>query len=107
MITGCGEWPPTQMYQSAGTPADIGKVDPWIARFSRGDVASGRRILDERLATDLDQLLPLVRRMDDFIPCQVHHQSGIGYVRCVRRYYDAERRAIAYQSLFIAEPLPV
>lgn len=106
MITGCTDWPPTQMYQPADLPGDRRQVHRWISRFLEVDVATARRILDERLDTNANQLKPLVHRMGEFIPCQVHHRSGVGYVRCIRRYYDTDSRTMAYESLYIAEPPP-
>jgi hypothetical protein len=94
------------MYPSVAVPANTADVDPWIRKLLDSDVASALKLLNERISSDSAGLEPLVRRMSDFVPCQVAFSSGVGYLRCTRRYKDIESGQYMHDAIYIAQPIP-
>jgi hypothetical protein len=105
LLMGCTDWPPEKMSAPAKVPSNIDDVDPWIAKLLESDVATATAILTKRLATDDASIEPLVGQMLEYVPCQVSFSSGIGYLRCLRRYWDMESGQYLYDRIYIAQPL--
>jgi len=106
LLMGCNDWPPEKMYPSVAVPANTEDVDPWIKKLLHSDVASATNLLNARISSDSVGLEPLVRRMSEFVPCQVSFSSGVGYLRCTRRYKDVTSGQYMYDALYIAQPMP-
>ena len=105
LLMGCTDWPPEKLYPASAVPANLADVDPWIGKLLNCDVASATKILRERISSDNVNLGSLVRRMSEFVPCQVSFSSGIGYVRCTRRYKDIGSGRYMYDTIYIAQPI--
>ena len=106
LFMGCSEWPPETMRPPVALPPSLVDIDPWISKLLDSNVDSAKQLLDGRLATHTEGLEPLIRRMNEFVPCQVSFSSGIGHVRCLRRYKDSKSGKYNYDVLYIAQPLP-
>ena len=105
LLTGCTGWPPEKMSAPVEVPSNLDDVDPWIAKLLESDVTSAKAMLNKRLATDNASIEPLVGQMSDYFPCQVSFSSGIGYLRCLRRYRDMESGRYLYDRIYIAQPM--
>ena len=105
IMLGCNQGPPKAMYPPANVPSNLAKIDPWISSLLSADVSNATRIVAERLNTHDPQLLPLVKRMAEFTPCQVAFASKRGHVRCVRQYVDAQTKKTLYDAIYIVQPL--
>ena len=106
LLMGCNDWPPEKMYSPVAAPANAADVDPWIGKLLDSDVASATKLLNERISSDSVALETLVQRMSEFVPCQVSFSTGIGYLRCARRYKDVTSGKYMYDVLYIAQPMP-
>ncbi len=106
LFTGCDDWPPVKMYSPIDVPHRSADIDPWIAKLLNSDVESATKMLDARLKSDNPIFAPLVKELSDFVPCQVAFSSGVGYLRCVRRYKDGRSGQPNYDVLYVAQPLP-
>jgi hypothetical protein len=106
LFTGCSDWPPVKMLSPVDAPQDSADIDPWIAKLLNTNVKSAKQTLDARLKSDNPSLAPLVKELSEFVPCQVAFSSGIGYLRCVRRYKDDRSLPPKYDVLYVAQPLP-
>lgn len=104
-VLGCDSWPPKAMYSPKNVPTDRKEIDAWISTLLDVDVSEASRIVAERLNSDEAELAPLVKRMAEFIPCQVAFASGRGNVRCVRQYVDAETNMIQHDAIYLVQPL--
>lgn len=93
------------MYPPANCPSDGAEIDPWISSLLNADVSNANRIVAERLKTHDPKLLPLVKRMAEYTPCQVAFASKRGHVRCVRQYVDAQTKKTQYDAIYIVQPL--
>ena len=105
LLMGCSEWPPETMRPPVTLPPSSADIDPWIAKLLDSNVAAAKQILNTRLSSAPAGLEPLIRRMNEFAPCQITFSSGIGHVRCLRRYKDRESGQYNYDVLYIAQPL--
>ena len=104
LLMGCNDWPPDTMFTPGEVPSNLEDVDPWIAKLLQSDVASAKALLNKRLATDNPSIEPLVGQMSEYFPCQVSFSSRIGYLRCLRRYWDMESGQYMYDRIYIAQP---
>ncbi len=105
LFVGCSDWPPVKMFSPVDVPKNSAVIDPWIAKLLNSNVESARKMLDARLHSDNPRLAPLVKELSEFVPCQVAFSSGVGYLRCVRRYKNRSSGQPNYDVLFIAQPL--
>lgn len=92
------------MYAPSNVPIDREEIDTWISSLLDVDVSNASRIVAERLKSDDPKLSPLVKRMGEFIPCQIAFASGRGHVRCVRQYLDAQTNMTQYDAIYIVQP---
>ncbi len=92
------------MYAPSNVPCDRDEIDPWTASLLDVDVSNASRSVAERLRSDDPKVSPLVKRMAEFIPCQVAFATGRGHVRCVRQYADAESNIPQYDAIYLAQP---
>lgn len=104
VMLGCNQWPPKSMYAPSNVPSSREEIDTWTSSLLDVNVSNASRIVAERLKSDDPQLLPLLKRMAEFIPCQVAFASGRGHVRCVRQYVDAQRNTAQYDAIYISQP---
>lgn len=104
---GCAveKWRPEKMFAAIDVPAEKSSVHPWMAGLLASNVPEAQRHLNERLACDHPELVPIIKMMEGYVPVQMVFSSSIGYLRCVRKYDDHATHKSEYDVLYVAQPL--